>query len=213
MDINFWNERWEKNEIAFHMKEINPMIVNHFNELNLSKGKRIFVPLCGKTLDIKWLLLNEYHIVGIELNKKAIDSLFIDLNIIPTISKYKNFLSYSANNINIFVGDFFELTKELIGYIDAIYDRAALVALPEDMRLNYVSHLLDITNAAPQLLISYDYDQNIMEGPPFSVPYHEIQLHYLEYYEITLLNENINIPSGLKRKSQAKETIWLLKNS
>ncbi len=213
MHIDFWNERWEKNQIAFHIKEVNPMLIKYFHKLNLPKKKRIFLPLCGKTLDIAWLLKKDYNLVGIELNKEAIDLLFKELNITPTISKENNFIRYKAKNIDIYVGDFFDMSAEILKPIDAIYDRAALVALPLEMRIEYVSHLLNITNAVPQLLISYDYDQNIMNGPPFSVPLSEIEHHYSDYYEITLLNENIDIPSGLKRKSQAIETVFILENS
>lgn len=213
MHIDFWNERWEKEEIAFHMKEVNPMLIKYFHKLDLSKKKRIFLPLCGKTLDIAWLLSKGHYVVGIELNKEAIDTLFKELKITPFISKDKNFIKYSAKNIDIYVGDFFKMSSKILRAVDAIYDRAALVALPLEMRIEYVSHLLNITNAVPQLLISYEYDQNIMNGPPFSVTLSEIEHHYSEYYEITLLNENSNIPSGLKRKSQAIETVFLLENS
>ncbi len=213
MDIDFWNERWEKDQIAFHMKEVNPMLIKYFHKLNLLEKKRIFLPLCGKTLDIAWLLQKGYSLVGIELNKEAIDALFKELNITPLISKENDFIKYSAKNIDIYVGDFFKMNAEILKPIDAVYDRAALVALPLEMRIEYVSHLLNITNVVPQLLISYDYDQRIMKGPPFSVPFSEIEHHYGDYYEITLLNENIDIPSGLKRKSQAVETVCLLENT
>ncbi|UTJ06571.1 thiopurine S-methyltransferase [Arcobacter roscoffensis] len=213
MDLDFWNERWEKEEIAFHMKKVNPMLIKYFHKLNLAQKKRIFLPLCGKTLDIAWLLSKGYSIVGIELNKDAIDALFHELNITPLISKENDFVKYSAKNIDIYVGDFFKMSAEILKPIDAIYDRAALVALPLEMRIEYVSHLLNITNVAPQLLISYDYEQNIMSGPPFSVPLSEIEHHYSDYYEIKLLDENIDIPSGLKRKSQAIETVCILHNS
>lgn len=213
MDIDFWNERWEKDQIAFHMKEVNPMLIKYFHKLNLSQKKRIFLPLCGKTLDIAWLLQNGCSVVGIELNEDAIITLFEELNITPLISKENNFIKYSAKNIDIYVGDFFKMSAEILKPIDAIYDRAALVALPLEMRIEYVSHLLNITNVVAQLLISYDYDQRIMKGPPFSVPLSEIEHHYGDYYEITLLNENIDIPSGLKRKSQAIEIVCILQNS
>lgn len=213
MNICFWNERWEKNEIAFHMKEVHPMMIKYFDKLHLSKGNRIFIPLCGKTLDISWLLSKGFYIVGIEINQEAVNMLFDELDVNPTISEFDTFTLYSAHNIEIFVGDFFNLTSEILGNVDAIYDRAALVALPIEMRLEYTSHLLNITNAASQLLISYEYEEKLKKGPPFSVKEMEIEHHYINYYEMTLLEENFDIPNGLKKKFNAKETIWLLKNS
>jgi thiopurine S-methyltransferase len=209
---DFWHERWEKDEIAFHMKEVNPMLIKHFSKLALKIQKRIFIPLCGKTLDIQWLLSKDYKVVGIELNEDAIKDLFLELDLDATIKNIGNFKIYHAENIEILLGDFFELSKELLGNIDFIYDRAALVALPKDMRRLYVEHLLNITNKVPQLLISYEYNQNVMKGPPFSVDFNEIDDYYSGIYTVKLIDNNENIPSGLKRKSKANEKVWLLKN-
>lgn len=212
MDIDFWNERWERKEIAFHMSEVNSMLIKHFPKVSLEKQKRIFIPLCGKTLDIGWLLAQNYKIVGIELNESAVKSLFIELKIKPAIFKIANFIIYKYENVEIFVGDFFNLSEIILGKVDLIYDRAALVALPKDMRKGYICHLLNITNKASQLLITYEYDQNIMKGPPFCVDSMEIREYYLDTYSLILLEENGNLPSGLKRKSDAIEKVWLLKN-
>ena len=212
MHINFWQERWEKNEIAFHMKEVNPMLLKYFPKLSLKKQKRIFIPLCGKTLDIKWLLKQNYKVVGVECNEDAVIDLFNELNVKANISHLANFILYTYKDIEIFVGNFFNLSQKLLEKVDFIYDRAALVALPKNMREKYILHLLNITNKVSQLLITYQYEQNIMKGPPFSVKEKEIKEYYLDSYTIILLEENKNLPSGLKIKSQANEKIWLLKN-
>lgn len=212
MDINFWNERWDKEEIAFHMNEVNPMLVKYFPELSLEEQKRIFIPLCGKTLDIKWLFTKNYKIVGVELNELAVKSLFIELNIEPTIIELNDFLIYKYKDIEIFVGDFFNLSKEILGKVDLVYDRAALVALPKVMRKKYCTHLLNITSGITQLLLTYEYDQNIMKGPPFCVDSFEVTEHYFNKYSLVLLEENVNLPKGLKRKSNGSEKVWLLKD-
>ena len=100
----------------------------------------------------------------------------------------------------------------MLGLVDAIYDRAALVALPEEMRNRYTAHLMEITDKAPQLLICYEYDQNLMEGPPFSVSNEEINLHYRDSYHLTPI-ESANVPGGIKGKGPAKENVWLLQNN
>ena len=117
---------------------------------------------------------------------------------------------YSADNIDIFVGDIFDLSSGMLGQIDAIYDRAALVALPETVRKQYSAHLMEITDQAPQLLISYDYDQRLLDGPPFSISNEEVARHYQDSYDLKLL-ASANILGGLKGKCAAKENVWLLK--
>lgn len=214
MDKNFWLQKWEKNNIAFHKSEANPLLVQYFKELTLAKGSRIFLPLCGKTLDIAWLLANGYRIVGAELIDIAIEQLFIDLGIVPKLSEVSeanDVKHYSAENIDIFVGDIFNLFNETLGPVDAIYDRAALVALPSKMRHRYTAHLMQVTNKAPQLLISCDYDQTVMNGPPFSISHEEVNRHYRGNYDLTLL-ARVEIPGGLKGRYPAKQDVWLLQS-
>ena len=97
----------------------------------------------------------------------------------------------------------------MLGPVDAIYDRAALVALPGEMRDRYSAHLIDITHAAPQLLISYGYDQTAMDGPPFAISPEEVYRHYQTHYDVTLF-ASMDVPGGLKGKCAATESVWLL---
>jgi thiopurine S-methyltransferase len=211
VEASFWHQRWEKNNIAFHESEANPLLVKYFKELSLVKGSRVFLPLCGKTLDIPWLLSDGYRVAGAELSKIAIEQLFTELGIEPKISRIGAVDRYGATNIDIFVGDIFDLSSKMLGRVDAIYDRAALVALPEVMRNRYAAHLTEITDKAPQLLICYEYDQSLMEGPPFSISDEEVNQHYIDNYDLTLM-ASTNVPGGLKGKCMAKENVWLLKS-
>jgi thiopurine S-methyltransferase len=210
MEPTFWHQRWEKNEIAFHESKANPLLINHINELSLAKGSRVFVPLCGKTLDISWLLLNGYRVAGAELSQIAIEQLFMELGLQPEISTVGEVEQWSARNLDLFVGDIFALSRKLLGPVDAIYDRAALVAFPEDMRNRYTAHLTGMTHKAPQLLVCYDYDQSLMQGPPFSIRNEEVHRYYADKYEVTLI-ASTEVPGGLKGKCAAKENVWLLK--
>lgn len=210
MEANFWHQKWEKSEIGFHRNETNAFLVSHFAKLNLTKGSRVFLPLCGKTRDFAWLLASGYRVVGVELSTIAIQSLFEDLGIEPAISKLDKLTHYSAQNIDIYVGDIFYLSTELLGVVDAIYDRAALVALPTDMRREYTSHLLKITKASPQLLITYEYDQLLVNGPPFSINADEVKRHYAETYQLQPV-EHKDVAGGLRQKAASAETVWLLK--
>lgn len=211
MDQNFWLKKWQTNDINFHASETNPALVKYFRQLSLDEGRRVFVPLCGKTLDIRWLLSRGYRVAGAELIETAIEQLFTELGAVPDISAVGQIKHYKAPNIDIFVGNIFELSKDRLGPVNAVYDRAALVALPEAVRAKYTSHLMDITDKAPQLLLSFEYDQSAMEGPPFSVSNDEVKNHYHGHYDMTL-TESTPIPGGMKGKIPAKENVWLLRD-
>jgi thiopurine S-methyltransferase len=210
MDESFWRQKWEQNQIAFHEGEANPLLVRFFNELTLPVGSRVFLPLCGKTRDIHWLLSHDYRVAGAELSDIAVEQLFSELGVEPSITVIGEVSRYSANNIDIFVGDIFSLSHSVLGQIDAIYDRAALVALPEPMRDRYTAHLIQITDRAPQLLITFDYDQRVLDGPPFSVSDEEVGRQYRDSYDLKLLTR-ADIKGGLKGKCPAAENVWLLK--
>ncbi|SHE92753.1 thiopurine S-methyltransferase [Microbulbifer donghaiensis] len=212
MEANFWHRKWADNEIGFHASEANPLLVKHFGALSLTTGSRVFVPLCGKTLDIAWLLAQGYRVVGAELSRLAIEQLFEGLGVKPEIAQVGNILHFRAESIDVFVGDIFDLSAETLGQVDAVYDRAALVALPEDMRKRYTRHLLEITQSAPQLLITFEYDQSLQPGPPFSISSAEVEQHYSDHYALTLA-ESQDVAGGLKGKCAATESAWLLHNS
>lgn len=209
MEHSFWHNKWEKRQIGFHLEETNPLLMRHFPSLQLEKGSRVFVPLCGKSLDIHWLLKQGYFVVGAELNQSAIIELFQELGLEPKIEQLENFMRYSALNLEVYVGDVFNLVKEDLGAIDAIYDRAAFVALPYEMRKNYSELLPKITHQAKQLLIVFDYDQSAIEGPPFSTPESMIIDFYGSNYTIDLL-EKSPLEGGLKGKVKAYEVVCLL---
>lgn len=209
MEASFWHQRWEKGDIGFHKSEANALLVEHFEKLNLAKGSRVFLPLCGKTRDFAWLLSCGYRVVGAELSELAINELFNDLGVEPKISNVGELTLYCAEDIDILVGDIFNVSAEILGLVDAIYDRAALVALPANMRSQYTSHLMKITNAAPQLLICYEYDQQLMDGPPFSVSEDEVKRHYGAAYQLKPVASK-DVAGGLKGKVASIETVWLL---
>lgn len=211
MNAEFWHHKWESNDIAFHQAQTNPLLVQHFGDLSLAAGGRMFLPLCGKTRDIAWLLSRGCRVAGAELSDIAVQQLFQDLGLQPQIVKAGKLHRYSAGDIDIFQGDFFHLSSDLLGPVDAIYDRAALVALPRDMRSRYTAHLMTITAQAPQLLICYVYDQHLAEGPPFSIVDEEVRQHYAGRYALRLL-ATAEVPGGLKGKCPAKEKLWLLQN-
>lgn len=222
MEADFWHSKWESGVIGFHRAEPNPLLVANFKALALKESSRVFLPLCGKTLDIGWLLSEGYCVVGIELSEIAVKQLFEQLNLTPEVTEIKateigatardKLQCYSAENIDIFVGDFFHLTQQALGVVDAIYDRAAFVALPEDMRIRYATHLIHLTDGAPQLLVSFEYDQSQLAGPPFATSNQEIFQHYQAPYDLSLIASQ-TVDGGLKGKCEAIENVWLLKQA
>lgn len=209
MEAGFWHQKWKSNQLGFHNAEVNPLLVKHFNALALAENSRVFVPLCGKTLDIHWLLLQGFRIVGSELSELAVTQLFDELGIAPTVKPMGQLNHYSAENIDIFVGDIFALTSLQLGPVDAIYDRAALVALPQQVRGNYSQQLITLAPSAQQLVICYHYDQSLISGPPFSISDQELASHYQGHYTLTLLDK-VSVEGGFKGKYPAIETVWRL---
>ncbi|SPJ27031.1 thiopurine S-methyltransferase [Falsiruegeria mediterranea] len=211
MHRDFWIDRWEENRLGWHQEDAHPLLVKFIGAHPLPKGSRIFVPLCGKTRDIGWLLSQGYRVVAAELSEIAIRQLFDELQTEPAVQKQGALTHFSATGLDVYVGDVFDLTKIQIGPVDLIHDRAAMVALPDDMRARYVSHLAEITDVARQFVISFNYDQELISGPPFSVPQPQIKALYDAFYRSTLLFER-DIAGGLKGVAPASEQAWLVES-
>ncbi|WP_018014471.1 thiopurine S-methyltransferase [Teredinibacter turnerae] len=208
MKASFWHEKWKKREIGFHESAVNPALTDHWHALS-AVGGSVFVPLCGKSLDLGWLLSQGVSVIGVELSEIAVQELFVSLDIEPSVSDVENFKLYSAENIAIWVGDIFNLNKAWLGEITAIYDRAALVALPESMRLEYAGKLIELSNCATQLLVTFEYDQSLHQGPPFSVPESAVRKCYGTRYQLQCL-ERKAVAGGLKGRIAATESVWKL---
>lgn len=209
MDAAFWRDRWTGREIAFHQKEANPGLVKYFDRLALTQGSRVFLPMCGKTRDIAWFLSQGFCVAGVEWVDTAVQELFAEMDVKPKRSDAGRLKLYQADGIDIFSGDFFDLSPEILGHVDAVYDRAALVALPAETRERYAGHMKKITNRAPQLLIHYEYDQAAIAGPPFSISDNELKRHYGGSHDLTLL-EDAAVEGGMKGKCPAREKVWFL---
>ncbi|WP_394220853.1 thiopurine S-methyltransferase [Alteromonas gracilis] len=214
MEHSFWHSKWQKNEIGFHEPEGNALLVKYASvlldtdDLNTTQ-KRIFVPLCGKTRDIGWLLSQGVEVVAAELSEVAVIQLFEELGAEPTVTSTANGKVYEKGGLTIYVGDIFKLTPKDVGVVTGVYDRAALVALPGPLREQYAAHLTDITKRAPQLIISFEYNQNEMAGPPFSVNEDTVDSLYSENYHIQRLERSV-LEGKLKGKVDADNLVFHL---
>ncbi|MCF5723807.1 thiopurine S-methyltransferase [Pseudomonas syringae] len=177
MEPKFWQERWARNQIGFHLPEVNPYLQRHWSRLNLTEGARVLVPLCGKSLDLMWLANQGLRVVGVELSEQAVEAFFSEQNLTPRISQQGVFKVFQADLIEIWCGDFFALEAEIFADCSALYDRAALIALPPLMRAQYAERLNSVLRPGCQgLLITLDYEQTQKAGPPFAAPDEEVNI-------------------------------------
>jgi len=188
MKAEFWLSKWEKNEIGFHLAAPHPWLVQGWSQFEPAKEACVFVPLCGKTHDIDFFLTQGHRVVANELSEAAVKEVFSRLNITPSIVEWAGGSCYESEQLTVYVGDFFQLSAEQIGQVDYVYDRAAIIALPFEMREAYAQKIMTLCPNAQQCLITLAYDQNAMTGPPFSVNDDEVKQHYSKYYKIERLH-------------------------
>lgn len=209
MEQEFWQARWRENRIGFHEAAPNSLLTKHFPRIVLEAGQSVFVPLCGKALDLDWLLSQGLRVTGVEFNQGAVVEVFARLGQTPDVTQADGLTRYQSGELTLYAGDFFALSPAHLGQIDAVYDRAALVAVKPEDRQAYAAHLNRITGTAKQLLIGFDYDQSVMDGPPFSVPGSAVQTLYQDSHEITLIEEHA-AGGRIGERCNALEQAWLL---
>jgi thiopurine S-methyltransferase len=172
---DYWLERWAKGRIGFHLGEANPRLVEHHQAL--SDAVRVLVPLCGKSVDLEWLVVHGFEVVGIELSELAAQAFFAERGFAPERREQGDFTVYQHGGVSIFVGDFFAASADALGSFDGVYDRAAMIALPDDVRPRYAAHLQTLlTPKAKLLLVTLHFDA--LGGPPFSVSPEEVRVAY-----------------------------------
>jgi thiopurine S-methyltransferase len=193
MQAEFWLERWERNEIGFHQQAVNPDLRRYWPELGLAAGDPVFVPLCGKSGDMAWLRAQGHPVVGVELSRRAVAAFFAENGLDPEWRRQGGLEVAEAGGVRIHQGDFFDVTADDLAGVKGVYDRAALVALPPEVRERYAARLAEMLPGARMLLVTFDYPQERMEGPPFSVPPAEVERLYGAHGDVRLL-ERYAIP-------------------
>jgi thiopurine S-methyltransferase len=190
MEPKFWQERWARNQIGFHLPEVNPYLQRHWPQLALAQGAQVLVPLCGKSLDLMWLASHGLRVLGVELSEQAVKAFFSEQNLVPRITRRGVFSVYQTDLIEVWCGDFFALDAEAVADCAALYDRAALIALPPLMRAQYAEHLHQLLRPGCQgLLITLDYDQTQKAGPPFAVTDDEVKVLFGSQWTLRVLEE------------------------
>ena len=212
-----WIQRWEDGETGFHQSSVNSYLTKHWPKLNAPAHSTVFIPLCGKTLDILWLAKQNLNIIGIELSEIAIKAFFEENSLTYKTSSTAKFKVYESENIKLICGDFFDLTSEDFPDNTNIFDRAALIALPPEMRNKYAAHLIHILpKSSKTLLICMEYDQKEMSGPPYSVTPEELKQLYGKTYQIEAIQSEDIMEDEPRFKarglSKLEEKVYLLRS-
>jgi thiopurine S-methyltransferase len=177
MESAFWRARWAEHKIGFHEGHPNAFLESHIARLD---GRyRILVPLCGKAEDLAFLAASGHAVVGVELVEDAAVQFFAEHSIVPTVERHPDHVLYKHDELVVIVGDWFAMTPAIVGHVDGVYDRAALIAMPPEMRPSYVTQLKSlVAPGAWGLVIGLEYAEGVFDGPPFSVGEAEIRGYY-----------------------------------
>ncbi|HTV97242.1 MAG TPA: thiopurine S-methyltransferase [Steroidobacteraceae bacterium] len=185
MEPEFWHDRWRTGRTGFHQASVDRSLQRHWASLGIPEGTPVFVPLCGKSLDLLWLRDRGHRVSGIELSATAVEAFFLENGVAARRRPLPLFDVYEAERLRLIRGDFFALREAMLGAAAAVYDRAALISWAPSFRPLYVDHLASLLASGTRLLlISLEYPQSEMRGPPFSVTGEEVRRLYGSQFEI-----------------------------
>ncbi len=223
MEIDFWLQRWDNDEIGFHQQTINPYLTYFYGQKGPAVEQRdkfkVFVPLCGKSKDMLWLSQNGYKVLGVECSDRAVKDFFEENALNYRSARKDEYALYQANDqtsvIEILHGDFFALQQSDMDDITDIFDRASLIALPVELREKYAKKMAELQKPGTRsLLVTLTYNQSEMNGPPFSVSEEDVNKLYSDSFSVEKLcfKDIINDEPGFKDRglSSLVETVFKL---
>jgi len=204
-----WRGRWAEGRTGWHEPQGNAGLQAAWPPL--TENKTVLVPLCGKSPDLLWLAKRGHNVTGVELSEIAVRDFFAENGIEYQMAKEGPLDRYSAAGLSLtlYCGDYFEFDGHVF---DALYDRGALVALPLDMRSRYVAHTRSLLRpGASRMIISLEYDQTIVSGPPFSVTAGEISTYWDDLICVSTKDDIENCPPKFRAAglTDVKEVVWL----
>lgn len=202
-----WLDRWREGRIGFHRSDTHPALVRHWPLLGVRPGTKVLVPLCGKSLDMRWLARHDHPVLGIEFAEEAIEQFVTEGT--GNVSRYQQgpFAICRQGSVELWCGDFFHFHIDQAAEIGAFYDRAALIALPPATRQRYAFHLAQLLLPGSRgLLISLSRAPgDEAAGPPFHVPAEEIHELFAPNFLVTHLEDG-----EPESESGFRESIWAL---
>jgi thiopurine S-methyltransferase len=215
MQREFWLERWQKQEIGFHQPEVNGWLKNWWPQLGLPSGSSVFVPLCGKSLDMGWLADQGHRVIGVELAESAVRGFYEQAQRPYRVERERHLQLFAGDGVSIYCGDVMQLTALHLPNVTGVYDRAALIALPPKMRQHYADHLQRIVGDGCRiLLLTLEYEQSRVPGPPHSVAEDEVRALFGARCKVERLDARTarELPPkfGAAGIEEAVETVYLL---
>jgi len=211
--VKFWQQRWENNQTGFHEGQVNAYLEKYVSLLALSSKSTVFLPLCGKSFDIIWLSELGYSVIGVECSELAVNAFFTENNLDATVTSISSnsgqddFTLWTSGNISIYCGDFYKLDSAWFQSVTAVFDRAAVVALEQDARDGYVQKLQQLCPSANILLVSLEYPQDEMTGPPFSITEQEVMTLFNKHYKVKLIETNDILDDNDKFKQRGLKSL------
>jgi thiopurine S-methyltransferase len=185
MQPDFWHDRWRTGQIGFHQSSVDTNLRQCWQALALPKSSRVLVPLCGKSLDLLWLRDQGCSVIGVELSDIALQAFCMENGVPARRRVLSEFDLYAAPNLELYRGDFFSVDLPMLGNVAAVYDRAALISWAPALRVPYVEHLAALTQPGTEtLLVTLEYPQVQMAGPPFSIDGEDVQRLYSPHHVI-----------------------------
>ncbi len=208
MDETFWQQRWAEGRTGWHQHEVDRLLQKHWPQLGLGDDARVLVPLCGKSLDLAWLAQRGHRVRGVELSRLAIEDFFAGCDAVPACREQGAFSIFEARGIELYCGDAFALDELALQDVDAVYDRAALIALPPALRQRYADELYGrLPIGCIGLLITLEYDQQRREGPPFSVPESEVRALFEPRWTVTCVERRSILDAEPRFRDEGLEAL------
>ncbi|MEL7832963.1 thiopurine S-methyltransferase [Fodinibius sp. Rm-B-1B1-1] len=190
MEISYWQSRWRKDNTGWHMDMVYPPLPKLWKRLNIKSESRILVPLCGKSLDLHWLAEHSQKVIGVDVSHKALHTVMEKYPETFSQTSSHNFTVYKSSSLELWEGDFMKLPTKEITPIDLVYDKASIIALPPKMRPQYAQKILDLCGNTTRILLqTFEYIQEEMNGPPFSVDEKELQKLFGHNFRLQLMHE------------------------
>jgi len=202
-----WLERWQEGRIGWHESDGNRNLRKYWT----ANTRRVLVPFCGKTPDLLWLEELGNEVVGVELSDLAARDFFIENDVEFDTARHRDMTCFSAvnRNIRIVCGDYLSYSGETF---DACYDRGALIALPRDLRVPYAAHTSSLLAAgAYHCLICVEYDQSMLQGPPFAVFDDEVRSYWPDMQRVGDCEDIQNAAPKFREAGvqSMREVVWL----
>ena len=218
MDAEFWLKRWREGATGFHMTRVTPLLTKHWPAFGLPSSTRVLVPLCGKSLDMVWLAAQGHRVLGVELAPMAVEQFFSEQGLRPSEHVSSMGRHYVAGNIEIICGDIFDVDAQTLSTCGAAFDRGALVALPKELRLRYATHVYgNLARDYRGMLLTLEYEQSRMQGPPFSIPEVEVRSLFRNHTEPTIIDQMDILAKEPKFKDRGLDRLlsvaWRLQGS